>query len=44
MPRIDLPEEEIQAIAHYIATVNSAKDVDRLIAAQRVTAAVTASK
>jgi len=35
MPRIDLPADEIGAIAHYLATVNSGKDVDALIAAQR---------
>lgn len=31
MPRIDLPEDEVRAIAHYLAAVNSGKDVDRLI-------------
>jgi mono/diheme cytochrome c family protein len=35
MPRIDLPEDEIHAIATYIATVNSGKNVDRMIAEQR---------
>lgn len=34
MPRIDLPEPEIKAIAHYLAAVNSGKDVERLISTQ----------
>jgi len=42
MPRIDLPEGEIRAIAAYIATVDSGQDVDRLIAAQRTSPAVAA--
>lgn len=43
MPRIDLPEAEIRAISHYIATVNSGQDVDRLIEKQQ-TAAQVATK
>lgn len=35
MPRIDLPEAEIGAIAHYIASVNNGTDVDRVIAERR---------
>ncbi|KOR28132.1 cytochrome C, partial [Achromatium sp. WMS1] len=35
MPRIDLPEPEIQAIANFLATVNSGQNVDKLIAKQR---------
>jgi hypothetical protein len=35
MPRIDLPEEEILAIAHYFAAVNSGVDVNRAIADQQ---------
>lgn len=35
MPRIDLPAEEVRAIAHFLATVNSGQNVDRLIAEQR---------
>ncbi|WP_218002904.1 c-type cytochrome [Paraburkholderia ferrariae] len=34
MPRIDLPDNEIRAIAHYLAAVDSGKNVDRLIAEQ----------
>lgn len=37
MPRIDLPEDEIEAIAHYLAVVDSGQNVDRLIAAQQHT-------
>ena len=32
MPRIDLPDAEVRAIAHYLAAVDEGKDVDRLIA------------
>ncbi|HXF08548.1 MAG TPA: hypothetical protein VNK45_08520 [Candidatus Acidoferrales bacterium] len=35
MPRIDLPETEIGAIAHYLASVNNGTDVDRVIAERR---------
>lgn len=35
MPRIDLPEDEIQALAHYLAVDDSGQDVDRLIARER---------
>lgn len=35
MPRIDLPEAEIGAIAHYLASVNNGTDVDRIIAERR---------
>ena len=35
MPRIDLPEEEIRAIAAYFAAVNSGTDVDRAISEAR---------
>lgn len=35
MPRIDLPEPEARAIAHFLATVNSGKEVGRLIKQQR---------
>jgi len=44
MPRIDLPEEELSAIAHYIAAVNNGEDVDRVIAAQRMEATSTVGK
>jgi hypothetical protein len=44
MPRIDLPEDEILSIANYIATVNSGKDVNRMIAEQRSAAIVAAQK
>ncbi len=44
MPRIDLPEEEVRAIAHFLATVNSGKDVDRLIAEQQQLATKVADK
>jgi hypothetical protein len=44
MPRIDLPEEEVRAIAHFLATVNSGKDVDRLIAEQQKLATKVAAK
>jgi hypothetical protein len=44
MPRIDLPEDEVRAIAHFLATVNSGKDVDRLIAEQQKSAAPVAAK
>jgi cytochrome c553 len=44
MPRIDLPEEEVRAIAHYLASVNSGKDVDRLIVEQQKMAAQVAPK
>lgn len=36
MPRIDLPEAEIRAIAHYLAYVDSGGDVDLAIAERRV--------
>ncbi|RCX09047.1 c-type cytochrome [Extensimonas vulgaris] len=42
MPRIDLPPEEVRAIAHYLATVNSGQNVDRLIAERRQAAAKVA--
>jgi mono/diheme cytochrome c family protein len=32
MPRIDLPDAEVRAMAHYLAAVDEGKDVDRLIA------------
>jgi hypothetical protein len=32
MPRIDLPDVEVRAIAHYLAAVDAGADVDRLIA------------
>lgn len=35
MPRIDLPEDEIRAIATYIAAINSGKNVEQLIADRR---------
>ncbi|TSE20927.1 hypothetical protein Talka_00590 [Tepidimonas alkaliphilus] len=35
MPRIDLPEEEARAVAHYLAAVNRGDNVERLIAQQR---------
>ncbi|MEQ1660878.1 MAG: cytochrome c, partial [Hylemonella sp.] len=44
MPRIDLPEDEVRAIAHFLATVNSGKDVDRLIAEQQKLAPKVAAK
>jgi cytochrome c553 len=44
MPRIDLPEPEIQAIANFFAAVNSGQDVDRLIAQQRAATTVASSK
>ncbi|WP_322094003.1 cytochrome ubiquinol oxidase subunit I [Paraburkholderia bannensis] len=31
MPRIDLPDAEVRAIAHYLAAVDAGKDVDHLI-------------
>lgn len=37
MPKIDLPEPEIQAIAAYLAAVNAGKDVAQLIAQQPIT-------
>ena len=43
MPRIDLPEDEVNAIATYLAAVDSGKDVDRLIAEQH-SAATAANK
>jgi mono/diheme cytochrome c family protein len=42
MPRIDLPPDEVRAIAHYLATVNSGQNVDRLITEQRQAAAKVA--
>lgn len=39
MPRIDLPEPEIMAIAEYLAAVNAGKDVASMIAQQRAVAA-----
>ncbi|MDM7456775.1 MAG: cytochrome c [Tepidimonas sp.] len=44
MPRIDLPEDEVRAIAHYLATVNSGQDVDRLIAEQQKMTTQVAAK
>ncbi|MFZ1125913.1 MAG: hypothetical protein WAN59_12310 [Candidatus Baltobacteraceae bacterium] len=44
MPRIDLPEDEIRAIATYIAAVDSGKDVDRLIAAHQPSSTVAERK
>jgi len=44
MPRIDLPEEEILAIAHYFAAVNSGVDVNRAIANQRPAPSTVARK
>lgn len=44
MPRIDLPEDEVRAIAHFLATVNSGQDVDRLIAEQQKLAPKVATK
>ena len=44
MPRIDLPEDEVRAIAHFLATVNSGKDVDRLIAEQQKLTTKVATK
>ncbi|MCS6995465.1 MAG: cytochrome c [Casimicrobiaceae bacterium] len=35
MPRIDLPEHEVRALAHYLAAVNRGEDVERRIAEQR---------
>ncbi|WP_019937107.1 cytochrome c [Bordetella sp. FB-8] len=35
MPRIALPEDEIEALAHYLAVDDSGQDVDRLIARER---------
>jgi hypothetical protein len=42
MPRIDLPDHEIQAIAHFLATVNRGVDVEKAINEQR-TATVPAA-
>lgn len=42
MPRIDLPEPEVEAIAQYLAAVNRGEDVDREIAAKRQQAASAA--
>jgi len=44
MPRIDLPEDEILAIATYLATVNSGQDVTQLINQRRIAAQNVASK
>lgn len=44
MPRIDLPEEEIQAIANYIATVNQGKNVEQLIAEKHLATRVAIRK
>jgi hypothetical protein len=35
MPRIDLPDEEVRAIAHFLATVNRGENVDQLIMKQQ---------
>ncbi len=43
MPRIDLPEQEVRAIAHFLATVNRGADVERLIAEQHKAAAKPAA-
>lgn len=43
MPRIDLPEAEVRAIAHFLATVNRGEDVPRLIAEQQKQAATVAA-
>lgn len=40
MPRIDLPEPEIRAIAYFLATVNRGKNVDQLTAPQIATTVV----
>ncbi|CAM8637607.1 hypothetical protein MCEMSEM22_00876 [Comamonadaceae bacterium] len=43
MPRIDLPEQEVRAIAHFLATVNRGADVERLITEQHKAAAKPAA-
>ena len=44
MPRIDLPEDEIEALAHYLAVVDSGRDADRLIAPEKRAPATTGAK
>lgn len=44
MPRIDLPEDEVRAIAHFLATVNRGTDVDRAITQQRQATQVAAAE
>ncbi|KOR30582.1 cytochrome C [Achromatium sp. WMS2] len=44
MPRIDLPEPEIRAVAYYFATVNSGKDVEQMINQQRASSGITAGE
>nr|WP_315465166.1 cytochrome c [uncultured Rhodoferax sp.] len=43
MPRIDLPEQEVRAIAHFLATVNRGADVERLISEQHKAATKVAA-
>ncbi len=43
MPRIDLPEDEIEAMARYFAAVDRGDNVDREIVAQRKQAAASAA-
>lgn len=38
MPRIDLPDREIRAIAHFLAVTNTGADVNQLIAQQQLAA------
>jgi hypothetical protein len=42
MPRIALPEPEVEALAQYLAAVNRGEDVEREIAQQRQRAASAA--
>jgi len=44
MPRIDLPEAEVRAIAHFLAVTNSGQDVERLIVQQRSATRVASQK
>lgn len=44
MPRIDLPEQEVRAIAHFLATVNRGENVERLITEQHKAAAKPAAQ
>jgi hypothetical protein len=44
MPRIDLPEAEVRAIAHFLAITNTGQDVERLIEQQRQATRVASKK
>jgi hypothetical protein len=44
MPRIDLPDDEIRAIAHYLAVDDSGQDVNRLIAQQQAAAQASTTR